>query len=87
MQFKYILNYDLLLKICVQFYIGFLFNVDVVFVNRLSYVLYCWVFLYFWEGYCINKFKLIDVFINNGIIYNMIVNFNFLKSSVWFFYW
>lgn len=87
MKFKYISNHDLSSKTRVQSHIGLLLNAEVVLVNRLSHALYCWAPSHLWEGHCTNKSKLTDASINNGIIHNMIVNFNPLKSSVWFSHW
>lgn len=87
MKFKYISNHDLSSKTRVQSHIGLLLNAEVVLVNRLSHALYCWALSHLWEGHCTNKSKLIDASNNNGIIHNMIVNFNPLKSSVWFSHW
>lgn len=53
----------------------------------LSHALYCWAPSHLWEGHCTNKSKLTDASINNGIIHNMTVNFNPLKSSVWSSHW
>lgn len=83
MKFEYISNHDLSSKTRVQSHIGLLLNAEVVLVNRLSHALYCWAPSHLWEGHCTNKSKLTDASINNGIIHNMIVNFNPLISSVW----
>lgn len=87
MKFKYFSNHDLSSKTRVQSHIGLLLYAEVVLVNRLSHALYCWALSHLWEGHCTNKSKLIDASNNNGIIHNMIVNFNPLKSSVWFSHW
>lgn len=87
MKFKYISNHDLSSKTRVQSHIGLLLNAEVVLVNRLSHALYCWALSHLWEGHCTNKSKFTDASINNGIIHNMTVNFNPLKSSVWSSHW